>query len=75
MPGACAISRRAIAPPFTRQKALAPETALIHGMGVAPFMWDPGNEFNRYTYQWSTAGLLDALLRAMSDQDYTPTLQ
>ncbi len=50
-------------------------TYVAHGMGVAPFMWDNGGEFNRYTYQWSTTGLLDALLRATSGQDYTPTRQ
>jgi len=48
-------------------------TYVAHGTGVAPFFWDKGEEFNRYTYQWSARGLLDALLRATSGETYTVT--
>ena len=50
-------------------------TKVAYDMGVAPYLWDNGGEFNRYTYEWSTRGLLEALLRATSGEDYTVTRQ
>jgi endoglucanase len=41
--------------------------------GIAPFFWDPGNEFDRRTFTWRTPGLLEALKRAGSGLAYVPT--
>jgi endoglucanase len=50
-------------------------TKLSCDLGVAPFFWDNGEEVNRRTYLWRTVGLLPALVRACSGENYTPTLQ
>jgi endoglucanase len=41
------------------------------GYGVGTYLWDAGQEFNRNTLTWPTPGILDALKRASSGQDYT----
>lgn len=40
-------------------------------LGIATFFWDNGEEVDRETYEWRTEGLLDALKRASSGEDYT----
>lgn len=40
-------------------------------LGIATFFWDNGEEVDRNTYKWRTDGLLDALKRASSGDDYT----
>ncbi len=40
-------------------------------LGIATFFWDNGEEVDRETYQWRTDGLLDALKKASSGEDYT----
>lgn len=49
---------------------MAAKTARDYGM--AAFLWDNGSEFNRETYEWKTEGVIEALQRATSDEDYTP---
>jgi endoglucanase len=49
-------------------------TKSAYDSGIGPFMWDgPDGEFNRTTLTWQTPGLLDALHRASSGQNYTIT--
>lgn len=40
-------------------------------LGIATFFWDNGEEVDRESYEWRTDGLLDALKRASSGDDYT----
>ena len=42
-------------------------------LGVAPYFWDDGSEFNRTTLTWRTPGIIDAFKRAASGQAYTIT--
>jgi endoglucanase len=43
--------------------------------GIAPYLWDngTGGEFDRNTLTWRTPGTLEALQRAASRAEYTPT--
>jgi endoglucanase len=50
-------------------------TKAAHDRGIAPFLWDNGEEVNRDTYEWRTDGLLEAILRASSGEDYEITRQ
>jgi endoglucanase len=50
-------------------------TKTAHDMGVASFFWDNGEEVNRVNNKWRTTGLLEAILRATSGEDYTPVRQ
>ncbi len=43
--------------------------------GMAAFLWDNGSEFDRNTYEWKTEGVIEALQRAVGDEDYTPVKQ
>jgi endoglucanase len=45
---------------------------LCSDSGIAAFLWDNGGEVDRYTYEWRTPELLEALNRAVSGEDYTP---
>lgn len=45
-------------------------TTAAFDLGIAPMFWDNGEELDRVSYQWRTAGLMDALERATSGQDY-----
>lgn len=40
--------------------------------GIATFLWDNGGQVNRYTYEWRTPTLLEALKRATSGEEYVP---
>jgi hypothetical protein len=44
-----------------------------YDLGIAPFFWDEGKEYNRQTYRWTTDGLGDAMKRATSGQSYVIT--
>jgi endoglucanase len=45
-------------------------TKAAFDLGIAPMFWDNGEELDRVSYQWRTAGLMDAFKRATSGQDY-----
>lgn len=47
-------------------------TRLCRSAGIAAFLWDNGGEFSRSEFTWSTPGLIEALKRASSGEDYTP---
>ena len=47
---------------------------LCHDYQMAPFFWDNGAIFNRYTYEWGGATeYIDAMKRAFSGEDYEVT--
>lgn len=45
-------------------------TKLCSDMGACCFLWDNGGNLNRRTYKWAVDGLMDALKRAVSGEDY-----
>jgi endoglucanase len=50
-------------------------TKTAYDLGIAPYLWDNGTdgEFDRESLTWRTPGLLDAIKRAASEQNYTPS--
>jgi endoglucanase len=48
-------------------------TKTCRDLGVAPYFWDNGSEFDRARLTWRTPGILDAFKRAASGQAYTIT--
>ena len=47
-------------------------TKLCRSAGIAAFLWDDGSEFDREQFTWNTPGLIAAIKRASSDEEYTP---
>lgn len=45
-------------------------TKLCNDMGAACFLWDNGGNLNRKTLKWSVDGLMEALRKATSGEDY-----
>lgn len=45
-------------------------TKLCADAGIPCFYWDNGGEFNRVEMEWNTDGLIEALNRAVSGEDY-----
>lgn len=45
-------------------------TKLCADAGIPCFYWDNGGEFDREKMEWNTDGLIDALNRAVSGEDY-----
>lgn len=45
-------------------------TKLCADAGIPCFYWDNGAEFDREKFEWSTDGLIEALNRAVSGEDY-----
>lgn len=50
-------------------------TKAAFDLGIAPFFWDNGEEYDRVGLKWRTPGLLEALRRATSGRKYTVTKQ
>ncbi|HKM33043.1 MAG TPA: glycoside hydrolase family 5 protein [Oscillospiraceae bacterium] len=50
-------------------------TKLCYDMGVPTFLWDNGWELKRDTLKWRTEGMIEALQRATSGDEYTVTKQ
>lgn len=50
-------------------------TKLCNDAGIPCFFWDNGEEFDRESFEWRTEGLIDALNRAVSGEDYEPVKQ
>ena len=48
-------------------------TKLCHDMGACCFLWDNGGNLNRRTLEWNVKGLMEALKKATSGEDYTVT--
>lgn len=48
-------------------------TKICHEIGIPTFLWDNGAVFNRETLEWNREGLLPALQRAVSGEDYEVT--
>lgn len=48
-------------------------TKLCYDIGIPAFLWDNGAVFNRTILEWNREGLLPALQRAVSGEDYTVT--
>ena len=45
-------------------------TKLTHDVGIPAFLWDDGGVFDRTDLTWQEEGLLDALHRAVSGEEY-----
>ena len=45
---------------------------MCHDYGIGTFLWDNGEQVDRYKYEWRTNDLLTALDRATSGEEYTP---
>lgn len=45
-------------------------TKLTHDIGIPAFLWDDGGVFDRTDLTWQEEGLLDALHRAVSGEEY-----
>lgn len=45
-------------------------TKLCYDAGIPCFYWDNGAEFDRVEFEWSTDGLIEAMQRAVSGEDY-----
>jgi len=50
-------------------------TKLCADSDIPCFFWDNGEEFDRKSFEWRTQGLIEALNRAVSDEDYVPVKQ
>ncbi|MBR6792228.1 MAG: glycoside hydrolase family 5 protein [Ruminococcus sp.] len=50
-------------------------TKLCADSDIPCFFWDNGEEFDRESFEWRTQGLIEALNRAVSDEDYVPVKQ
>lgn len=61
------------ADPASRVYWLEAVTKICADMGIAPFFWDNGEEFDRKTNEWRTEGLVERFVRAASGEDYTVT--
>lgn len=48
-------------------------TKICHDIGIPTFLWDNGSIFNRTTLEWNRQGLLPALQKAVSGEDYEVT--
>ena len=48
-------------------------TKICYDIGIPTFLWDNGAVFNRTTLEWNRQGLLPALQKAVSGEDYEVT--
>lgn len=48
-------------------------TKICYDIGIPTFLWDNGSIFNRTTLEWNRQGLLPALQKAVSGEDYEVT--